>query len=126
MACSLELRCPMLAHEVVGLGLSLPVAMKIRGGRGKAVLREAFSDVLPREVLVGSKRGFGVPLARWLREDLAKTLQETLLDEDFLGREIIRPEAVAGLLNDHFSGRDDHAHRLWALLILARWLAGQE
>ena len=125
MACSLELRSPMLAAPLVGLGLSLPVGMKISGGRGKAILREAFADVLPPEVLRGPKRGFGVPLARWLREDLAGTLQETLLDESFLGREIIRREAIAGLLNDHFSRRDDHSHRLWALLILARWLAAQ-
>ena len=48
---------------------------------------------------------------------------ETLTDEDFLGRGVIRREAVWGLINDHLRGRDDHAHRLWALMVLARWLA---
>jgi len=125
MAASLELRCPMLDHELVGLGLSLPVEMKIAHGRGKAILREAFGDLLPPEVRRAPKRGFGVPLGRWLREGLAETLRETLTDRSFLGRGIVRPEAVAGLLNDHLSGRDDHRHRLWALLILARWLGQQ-
>ena len=123
MAASLELRCPMLDHELVPLGLSLPAEMKVAGGRGKAILREAFEDLLPREVLRGPKRGFGVPLGRWLREDLADMLRETLMDRGFLDRRIVRAEAMAGLLNDHLSGRDDHRHRLWALLILARWLA---
>jgi asparagine synthase (glutamine-hydrolysing) len=125
MAASLELRCPMLDHELVALGLSLPVEMKIAHGRGKAILREAFGDLLPREVLRAPKRGFGVPLGRWLREGLAETLRETLTDRSFLDRGIVRAEAVAGLLNDHLSGRDDHRHRLWALLILARWLRQQ-
>ena len=126
MAVGLELRCPMLEHRMVCTGLSLPVDAKIAGGRGKAILREAFADLIPREVLDAPKRGFGVPLARWLREDLAVVLQETLLDRSFLDRGIFRPEAVAGLINDHLRRRDDHSHRLWALLVLGRWFAGQQ
>ncbi|MGB2821412.1 MAG: asparagine synthase C-terminal domain-containing protein, partial [Phycisphaerae bacterium] len=125
MSASLELRCPMLDHRLVPVGLSLPVEMKIAHGRGKAILREAFEDLLPREVLRGPKRGFGVPLGRWLREELADVLRESLTDRGFLDLGIIRREAVAGLLNDHMSRRDDHGHRLWALLILARWLAAR-
>ena len=125
MASSLELRCPMLDHGLVSLGLSLPVQEKVDGRRGKLLLREAFQEMLPPEIVRGRKRGFGVPLGRWLREDLAEILRETLMDPSFLQGGIVRPAAVAGLLNDHFSGRDDHGHRLWALLVLGRWLAGQ-
>ena len=126
MAASLELRAPMLDHRVVALGLSLPVEMRVAGRRGKALLREAFAGVLPPETLRGAKRGFGVPLGRWLREDLVEVLRETLLDPGLYRLGIFRPEAVAGLLNDHFSGRGDHRHRLWALLVLARWLARRQ
>jgi asparagine synthase (glutamine-hydrolysing) len=126
MAAGLEARCPFLDHRVVALGLSLPVEMKIAHGRGKAILREAFADLLPKETLLGPKRGFGVPLGRWLREDLFGTLRETLMDPWLHRQGIFRPEALAGLLNDHFSGRDDHRHRLWALLVFARWLAMQQ
>ena len=122
MAASLELRAPMLEHRVVELGLALPTSWKIRRGRGKAILRAAFADLLPREVFSQPKRGFGVPLGKWLRNELRPTLQETLLDRGFLARGIFRPEAIVGLVNDHLSGRDDHSHRLWALLVLARWL----
>jgi asparagine synthase (glutamine-hydrolysing) len=125
MASSLELRAPMLDHDLVGVGLSLPAEMKFDGRIGKAALREAFSDLLPAELLRQRKRGFGVPLGRWLRVELRETLLETLTDPDFLAKRIVRPEAVVGLMNDHFSGRADHSHRLWALLMLGRWLARQ-
>ncbi len=123
MAASLELRSPFLDHRLVERGLSLPVERKVSRRQGKVVLREAFADLLPIEVLRGRKRGFGVPLSRWLREDLFEMLRETLMDPGLHRRGIFRPESLAGLLNDHFSGKGDHRHRLWALLVFARWLS---
>ena len=67
-----------------------------------------------------------VPLSDWLRNELRETLIETLTDPGLLGRGIFKPAALDGLINDHLSGRDDHCHRLWALLVLARWLAQQD
>lgn len=125
MACSLEVRAPMLDHRVVDLGLSLPLGEKIAGGRGKAVLRRAFGDMLPAEVFGRPKQGFAVPLGRWLREELRAALKDTLLAGALLEQGICRPEALAGLVNDHLRGVDDHRHRLWALMVLSRWLAGQ-
>ena len=122
MAASLELRTPMLDHRLVSLGLSLPAGMKIAHGRGKAILREAFADMLPPETLRGRKRGFGIPISDWLRGELRDVLVGTLMDASFLRRGIFEPTAVGGLINDHLRGRDDHGHRLWSLLVLARWL----
>jgi asparagine synthase (glutamine-hydrolysing) len=122
MACSLELRAPLLDHRLVCLGLSLPRELKVAGRMGKVILREAFRDDLPAEVLRGPKRGFGVPLRQWLREDLFPALKDTLMDPWLHGLGMFRPEGLAGLLNDHFSGKGDHSHRLWALLVLGRWL----
>jgi asparagine synthase (glutamine-hydrolysing) len=130
MACSLELRAPLLSHQLVELGLSLPLAAKIAGSHGKAILREVFCDLgsgdglLPAEVFRRPKRGFGVPLGRWLREDLQPLVRELLLTPGRAFGRMFRPEALAGLANDHILGRADHSHRLWALLILARWLDG--
>jgi len=126
MASSLELRAPMLDHRLVNLGLSLPVGSKIAGGRGKAVLAQAFGDILPSSVFARPKQGFAVPLGRWLKEDLQQTMCETLLDGPLLDKGICRREALTGLVNDHLRGLDDHRHRLWALMILSRWLSLQE
>ena len=125
MACGLELRAPMLDHKAVELGLALPTAGKIRGRRGKAILCAAFRDMLPREVLEAPKRGFGIPLGRWLREDLSGMLRETLLEGSLANGGILRKDALAGLIAEHLSGRADHGHRLWALLVLARWVDRQ-
>lgn len=125
MACSLELRAPMLDHRVVELGLSLPTDARIAGGRGKAVLARAFGDLLPREVFRRPKRGFAIPLGRWLREDLRPMLCRTLLEGALVDEGICRAEALAGLVNDHLRGVADHSHRLWALMVLSCWLGRQ-
>lgn len=125
MASSLELRVPMLDRRVVAAGLSLPARWKLGRQSGKQILRDAFGGLLPAETFSRPKRGFGVPMADWLRGGLRGTLQETLLDPGLARQQILRPEALVGLVNDHLAGRDDHGHRLWALLVLARWLARQ-
>ena len=125
MASSLELRAPLLERRVVDLGLSLPTELKLNWRRGKAILRQAFKDMLPRETLSRPKRGFAVPLDKWLRGELLQDLRETLLDGALYRHGIFRREAIAGLINDHFARRGDHRHRLWALLVLAKWLSRQ-
>jgi len=119
---SLNLRAPLLDGDLVNIGLSLPPDQKIKNRRGKAILRDLFADCLPPGHLAGTKRGFGVPLGDWLRNELSSQLRETLLDKKFLNRGIFNPLAIHGLVNDHLSGRDDHRHRLWAILVLAKWL----
>jgi len=122
MACGLELRAPMLDHRLVAWGLSLPAELKVSRRRGKVLLRAAMADALPAAVLQAPKRGFGLPLGAWLRGPLRDLMKETLLDGPLLTDDICRPSAIAGLINDHLDGRDDHTHRLWALMVLAGWL----
>ena len=125
MAVSLELRSPMLDHEVMALGLSLPVGCKIRRRRTKAVLADAFAPLLPAAVFSRPKRGFGVPIDRWLREDLLDPLRATLLDGPLVDRDWMSRPALKRMIDDHVEGRADHRHRLWALFTLARWLMSQ-
>ncbi|MFP4053856.1 MAG: asparagine synthase (glutamine-hydrolyzing), partial [Phycisphaerae bacterium] len=125
MASSLELRAPLLDHRIVEWGLQLPAKWKVGRGGGKRILRSLFADKLPAEVLAAPKRGFGVPLAAWLCGPVAETLQGVLLDEAFLNRGIFNPLAVRSMVATHLNGRRDHSHRLWALLVFARWLSGR-
>ena len=125
MASSLELRSPMLDHHVVTLGLCLPPELKWRGRRGKAVLADAFGDLLPPGVFTRRKTGFGAPIGRWLREDLRQALRETLLDGPLVTDGWMNRSALERLIADHHAGRADHRHRLWALLWLGRWMANR-
>jgi asparagine synthase (glutamine-hydrolysing) len=121
MAHSLELRSPLLDHTVLELGLSLPTSLKVEGRSGKVALRRAYADALPSEVASRGKTGFGVPIARWFRSELRPLAHDLLLGDSARARGQLRPQAVARLLEDHASGRADHAHRLWCLLMLELW-----
>jgi asparagine synthase (glutamine-hydrolysing) len=118
MAHSLELRSPFLDHEVVALGLALPDSLKTQSREGKVALRRAFSADLPTEVAGRGKSGFGVPLGRWFRSDLRDAAHDLLSGD----RDWFRPDTVRRLLDEHESGRADHGHRLWCLLMLELWV----
>jgi asparagine synthase (glutamine-hydrolysing) len=121
MANSLECRQPMLDHRVVEHAVRLPLAEKLRGRRGKRILREAFGHLLPSEVFTRPKMGFGVPLDYWFRGELREMLRETLLDTRATQRGFFRPQAVEQLLTELDDGTFNHAERLWTLLILELW-----
>jgi len=123
MANSLEVRSPFLDHEVMSLALSLPTRMKLGpfGTSTKRILREAFSDLLPERIRGRGKMGFGVPIARWLREDLRGYMEDLLLSPEALGRGIFREETVRRLVEEHTTSQTDHSSRLWALLVLELW-----
>ena len=118
MAHSLELRSPLLDHEVIQLGLALPSSLKVHGRVGKVALRRAFAEDLPARVSSRRKTGFGVPLRRWFRVDLRELARETLTAD----RGWFRPEEVRRLLDEHVAGQADHGHRLWCLLMLELWI----
>jgi asparagine synthase (glutamine-hydrolysing) len=121
MAHSLELRSPLLDYEVLELGVSLPDRLKLRGLRGKEALRRAFADALPPEVAGRGKSGFGVPLADWFRTELRSLAGDALLGDRVRARGQLRPAVVERLLDEHVSGRADHSHRLWCLVMLELW-----
>lgn len=123
MAHGLECRGPFLDHRVVELAVSLPLRRKLRlrGGRSKVVLKQAFAELLPPAIRTRPKMGFGVPLDRWFRGPLKDELRRVLLDPVARARGLFRPEAVAALVDDHAAGRRDHAYKLWALLMLELW-----
>jgi asparagine synthase (glutamine-hydrolysing) len=122
MACSLELRSPLLDHRLLELALALPPWLKTDARRGKVALRRAFASELPAEVLERGKRGFGVPVSRWFRGELRELAGDVLLGERARGRGLFRPDTVAALLADHERGAADHGARLWSLVMLELWL----
>ena len=125
MAHALEVRTPFLDHRLVDFALSLPPSHKLRGMSLKRVLKRAMSDLLPREILDRPKHGFGIPLDRWFREDLAKYVDSMLGTPDARVRRHLDPDALDSILAEHRGGRS-HGNALWTLLTLEVFLRRQE
>ncbi|MCK9538952.1 asparagine synthase (glutamine-hydrolyzing) [Dokdonella sp.] len=121
MANSLESRAPLLDHRLVEFAASLPANLRIRGGRGKYLLRQVAARWLPPDVLEKRKQGFGLPLARWFRGPLRELASDLLASRAFRERGLIDPHAAEQCLQQHLSGADDCSEALWLILSLELW-----
>jgi asparagine synthase (glutamine-hydrolysing) len=122
MAHSLEARSPLLDTALAEYAGSLPDDFKLSRGRGKAILREAFSDLVPPDIDRRPKTGFGVPLDRWFRTELRDFVRDTLLEPSAALRAYVRQDRVRTLIDDHLAGRINAGQRLWTLVSFERWL----
>jgi len=121
MATSLECRVPLLDHELVELAASMPEDVKIRGGRLKHALKDAVSELLPRDILKRKKRGFGTPMGAWLKQELAPLVHGLLSESVVRQRALFHYPAVQELVGLHEASRIDGTDRLMALLNLEIW-----
>ena len=117
MAASIESRVPFLDHHLIEWAAQLPPDVKLRGGNGKALVRLAAERVLPRSITHTKKRGFLVPLTRWLRDRGQDILGEYMPESD---DSLVSATYVRRLLDEHRSGRD-HTARLWRVLAFQVW-----
>ena len=121
MSHSLECRAPFLDHKVVEFAAGLPTQMKLSGMTSKFLLKRAFRDMLPRDVLRRPKMGFGVPIAEWFRGELKGYIREVLLSRSVFDSGYFDPDGLRRLVDEHTEGRFDHGYRLWALLMFELW-----
>ena len=122
MACSLEVRAPFLDYELVEFAMGLPSSIKLKGFTSKYILKSAMEPFLPKEVIHRKKKGFGVPIAKWVKGPL-KELFGDLLSPDRVGREgFLNPEYVTPLLQDHLVSKRDNRKLLWTLLVWELWV----
>lgn len=123
MGVALEVRSPFLDTEMVDLALSLPARWSLHGRTTKALVRRMLRGRVPDAILDRPKKGFGIPIARWLRTDLKPLLEEHLSPARIAREGLLRPEAVAALVESHLFGRADHRKELFNLLVLELWLS---
>jgi len=121
MARSLEVRSPFLDHELVELCARLPNEWKGHSKQGKLMLRDIVARDLPEEVLTARKRGFSVPLADWWRNGAREKIREGVLPLHSSLTPFIDEQFARRLLDEHQSGRANHALRLWNLWVLNEW-----
>jgi asparagine synthase (glutamine-hydrolysing) len=125
MAIALETRVPYLDHRVAELAARIPLHMKIRGGRGKHILRELLHREVPRELFDRPKVGFAVPVGEWIRGPLRPWAEELLEPSRMAGEGWFDPAIVQRRWQDHLSGRRDSTPALWAVLMFQSWLREQ-
>ena len=121
MANSLEVRCPMLDHRVVECAAAMPGAFKLAAGRGKRILGRAFADRLPAEVFRRPKKGFEVPLARWLLGELAESTRAAIDPGRLRAQGLFDPAVPQRWYAELAAGRRDTAWALWTLVAFQGW-----
>ncbi|HNU42883.1 MAG TPA: asparagine synthase C-terminal domain-containing protein, partial [Cyclobacteriaceae bacterium] len=122
MANSLEVRVPFLDYRVVDFVFNLPDDFKINRSIRKRILQDAFRDALPAKLYNRPKKGFEVPMLRWLRQELKPMLEELLSEKAIAEQGIFNYPEVKKLKAQLNSSNPQDVHaRLWALLVFQSW-----
>ncbi|MEO9041659.1 MAG: asparagine synthase (glutamine-hydrolyzing), partial [Rhodoferax sp.] len=122
MAHSLEVREPLMDHELVDWLATLPSSHKINGQEGKYLFKKSMEPYLPQDVLYRPKMGFAVPLARWFRGPLKQRVRDAVLGERLLATGWFNPAYLRHLVDAHQSGARDYSAPLWTLLMFEAFL----
>jgi asparagine synthase (glutamine-hydrolysing) len=120
MANSLEVRSPFLDYRVVEFGLSLPAHFKFSNCENKHLLREIARGLVPREMIDRPKMGFGIPRARWLRNELKEIVSDVLLSSSFRDRGWFNFKNVEKIIMAHNHGKNLD-NLIWPMLMLELW-----
>ena len=121
MAHSLEVRVPLLDHDLADLVLGLPSATKLPAGAPKGLFKEALRGLVPEYVLKRKKAGFGVPYSSWIRGPLRPALESLLLGGHSASGAMFDIKTVSRLVREHVEGTRDHGFLLWKAMALAMW-----
>ena len=122
MAVSLETRAPFLDPRVGQFAASIPVEYKLRGSKGKYILKQAVKDLLPATILDRPKKGFGIPIAEWLKRRLNPLLHDMLDEERLKHQGLFNTAYVSKLINEHETKAASHHKELWTLLVFQLWV----
>jgi asparagine synthase (glutamine-hydrolysing) len=121
MAVSLETRVPFLDHRVAELAARIPMWMKVRGGKGKHILRELLYREAPRALFERPKAGFGIPVGEWIKGPLRPWAEDLLDRYRMAGEGWFKADIIQRRWEDHLAGRRDSTPALWAVLMFQAW-----
>lgn len=121
MAHSLEVRSPLMDHRIIEFAARLPTSLKVDARHGKLVLRSAAARRVPAEILNQPKRGFSIPAARWLRNELRPLAESIILDRSRFFSNVLDGRKVKQMWDEHLNGSRDHSVFLWGLMMLGMW-----
>ncbi len=123
MAQSLEVRTPFLDTALVEYVTGLPYAYKYARRTGKRLLKDVMRGKIPSSIIDRKKQGFGIPLSRWLRNELNPLMHEMLSDDALARGGVFNPAPVQRLMREHEAGTHDHRKKIWTLMVFQLWSA---
>ncbi|HEV2117985.1 MAG TPA: XrtA/PEP-CTERM system amidotransferase [Terriglobales bacterium] len=118
MAVSLEVRAPLLDHELMGVVAAIPSSLKLRNTNGKYIFKKALEPVLPREILYRKKQGFSIPLDHWFRRELRDLAHDAMFSTD---DGILDKAYLQKIWNQHQKRQFDRSAYLWSVLMFRKW-----
>ena len=121
MAVSLETRAPFLDPRVAQFAASIPLDYRLKGNKGKYILKKAVADLLPKTILQRPKKGFGIPIAEWLKGRLNPLLHDMLSPSRLYEQGLFNSEYIQRLIAEHETGKASHHKELWTLLVFQLW-----
>jgi len=124
MAASTEVRVPFVDVEVVKAAFRIPGNRKIEGRQGKAALKKAALNILPKEIVYRPKGLFSAPLRAWMSRDLAPLVREVVNDGELVRSGFLNREALRRLVAEDAAGQQDHSKHLWHVITLEQWYRG--
>lgn len=118
MAVSLEVRAPLLDHQLMETAAMIPSSLKLRGRHGKYIFKKSMAEVLPPGILSRRKQGFAIPLDRWFREELKDMAYEAMFSSP---DGILEPTYLRKIWDQHQKGYYDRSAHLWAVMMFRKW-----
>ncbi len=125
MAHSLEVRVPILDHQLVDWISGLSPGLKMRGREGKYIFKKSLQAQLPDAILYRQKMGFSIPLASWFRGPLQDRVRQGLLGETMAESGMFNMRYLSRLVEQHQSGVRDYSSPIWTLLMFAAFLKSE-
>jgi asparagine synthase (glutamine-hydrolysing) len=121
MSVGLEVRCPLLDYRVVDFAWRLPMPMRVNADGGKRILKRVLERYVPKPLFDRPKRGFGVPIEQWLRNDLREWAENLLAPARLKEQGLLNADAVRNAWQEHQGGRISHTNMLWTVLMFQAW-----
>jgi asparagine synthase (glutamine-hydrolysing) len=124
MAHALEVRAPMLDADFRAVCARIPTSYKLRGATTKDILRRCLMQRVPERIVARPKKGFGIPVASWLRGPLKDWMRAVLARDRVAGGGLLNPEWTERLMQEHIAGAANHRKALWSAIVLELWRSG--
>ncbi len=121
MAYGLEVRSPFVDRSVVEFSQNIPFNLKFKNGQTKYILKEILKKYLPKNLFLGPKRGFSVPISSWLKNDLKNILMDYSSKTLILNQGIFNYEFINKVINEHLNNKRSNEKFLWSYLIFQIW-----